>query len=93
MYGSIPNMNDSSHASTIVMYPSFNESCDDVLLKIIGNAPVRKVRMQLISNGVNPLSKPYAMDMMTDRSMNNALMSNALPTFIDMSLIIISISR
>jgi hypothetical protein len=49
--------------------------------------------MQLMSSGVNPLSKPYAMDVMTDRSMNKALMSNALPTLIDMSFIIISISR
>ena len=45
---------------------------------------------KLISRGVNAESNPFSIDMTTEMNMNKALMSNALPMFVDIAFTFIS---
>ena len=88
-YGSIPNMNERSQAVTIVRKPDCIVVAGAFLTNIKGNIPVRKVTRKLISRGVNAGSKPFAIDMPMDMSINKALISSALPMFVDMAFMLI----
>ena len=57
-YGSIPNMNESSHARTMVTKPSFKDISGADFTKMKGNIPTKAVSTQLIRRGVNPESTP-----------------------------------
>jgi len=54
-----------------------------------GNIPVMKVTEKLIARGVNPESNPSMTDITIAANINKALISNALPMFVDIDLIVI----
>jgi hypothetical protein len=88
-YGSIPNTNDSSQDRTIVINPDCSEDDGLVLTKMNGNIPVMNVTEKLIARGVNPESNPSMTDITIARNINIALISNALPMFVDIDFIVI----
>ena len=89
-YGSIPNMNESIQEMMMVRYPLFIDVSIPFLTKMNGKQPVIAVTRKLISRGVNAESKPLYIEIITDMNMNKALMSNALPIFVDIALTFMS---
>ena len=57
-YGSIPNMNERSHESTMVRKPSLRDIAPGLRVNMNGKAPTRSVMMELIRRGVKPESIP-----------------------------------
>ena len=89
-YGSIPNMNESIHEMMIVRYPLFIDVSISFLTKMNGKQPVIAVTRKLISRGVNAESKPLYIEIRTDMNINKALMSSALPIFVDIAFTFMS---
>lgn len=79
-------MKERSHERMIMTKPSFSFVDGIARANIKGKKPTIAVMTKLMDSGPNPSSKPSYMDISTDRNMNKALTSNALPTFLDMTL-------
>lgn len=79
-------MNERSQERTIMTKPSFNEIGWVPLTNMNGKMPVRKVIMQLISNGPKAESLPSIKETTTLSNIKKLLTSRAMPTFFDMDL-------
>ena len=88
-YGSIPNTNESSQDRTIVINPDCSVADGSVLTNMNGNIPVMNVTEKLIASGVNPESNPSMTDITMAMNIKKALISNALPMFVDIDFIVI----
>ena len=53
--------------------------------KMNGKTPIAKVIVKLMRSGAMALSCPFARDTNTESSINSALTSSALPTFLDIT--------
>ena len=83
-YGSIPNMNESTHERTMIVYPSLRVIPEVRRTKMNGKTPTEKVMVKLIRRAERALSFPLATETRMDKSMNSALTKSAYPTFLVM---------
>ena len=56
-----------------------------------GNMPVRVVTRKLIRRGVKAESNPFSIEIISEMNIKSALMINALPMFVDIALMFISL--
>lgn len=90
-YGNIPNMKDSNQERTIIIYPSCRDISVVFLTKMRGKIPTINVITQLITRAAKALSFPVGFDIeiKTEKNINKALTNNAMPTFLDITLMFI----